>query len=264
MPQDRVCPYCHTPVAPLAEECPRCGAGLPGAGPRYHVVRANRPNAGPGAPRPASQPTAAPLPAATDLPPGVTTINEMARVWYCKIGGQTVGPVLAEDIRTAFSKGRINGQASVGVQGYQAWYPIRSLPQFAHMITGVGPVPAPRGPAQAQPAPRIAAPPLAASPAPAHASGPAPASPPAHAVPMELGRPSSPQTDRDDETLVVAPLPPPGWLAVGDSTGQVTDPRLQSLSTEVGRLRKLVVTLAVLSGLLFVLSGILVALMATD
>lgn len=80
---------------------------------------------------------------------------------------------------------------------------------------------------------------------------------------MALGHSSSPQGDREDETLVVPPLPPPGWFSVGDSTGQVADPRVQSLTTEVGRLRKLVVTLAVLSGLLFVLAGILVALMAT-
>lgn len=150
---------------------------------------------------PADRPSA-PRPPAT---PGAD------RIWYCKIGGQTIGPVTAEDIRAAYAKGQINRDASVGIRGKKDWFSIRSLPEFADLVTGVGP-----RPGRARPA---AAPPI-------------------------VGIPS---TSRDDETELVQPLAPP----VPGPGGIHSNPQLELWQDEVRRIRRVAWVLGALAGLLF-------------
>jgi len=227
--------HCHAPLS--AEEQ------------RYHVVRA-------GAGAPATD---------GDLPASVRTLEESARVWYCKIGGQTVGPCLAADIRDAFSKGQIDGQASVGVQGYKAWYPIRSLPQFSHLVTGVRPAPSARPGASVVPAPlpTLGAP-RPAGPAGPPLGGPSPSAPGSlPAAPGAHGLVPSPGSQRDDETLVVPPLPPPALLGIGDHTGEVADPRLRAYQAEVRSLRRLVWFFGLLAAGLALTSAALLGLLVS-
>jgi hypothetical protein len=252
----------------LAQACVQCGAPLTEPEPiepRYHVQRAGA------QPSPAGGAAPDPAPGA-GLPRDIPSLDESAQVWYCKIGGQTVGPCLAADIRDAFAKGQINGEASVGVRGHKAWYPIRSLPQFAQMITGVGLAPSPRaaslrpGPAGAPPPGPAAgtaaagqgagvAPGPGAPPAPTSACQPAPgAAPP--------GRPTTSATgQREDETLVVPPLPPPSLMEVGNQTAQVHDPAVAAWRAEVAALRRKLWILGALTALLGLCSAVLLALL---
>ncbi len=244
---DRTCPKCHRPIPVLATECMHCHAPLPAEEQRYHVVRAGAPAAD------------------GDLPASVRTLEETARVWYCKIGGQTVGPCLAADIRDAFSKGQIDGQASVGVQGYKAWYPIRSLPQFSHLVTGVRPVPTARPGAAAAPAPlpTLGAP-RPGAPTGSPLGGPGPSAPrPMPAAPGAQGLVPSPNSQREDETLVVPPLPPPALLGIGDHTGEVADPRVRAYQAEVRSLKRLVWFFGLLAAGLALAAAVLLGLLVS-
>jgi len=243
----------------------QCGAPLTEPEPiepRYHVQRAG----GPASPAGGAAPGPAP---GAGLPRDIPSLDESAQVWYCKIGGQTVGPCLAADIRDAFAKGQINGEASVGVRGHKAWYPIRSLPQFAQMITGVGLAPSPRAPSQL-PGPAGPPPPAAGAPAsggrPPPAPGPgagAQASPfPSAPVATSEGQPTpSALGQREDATLVVPPLPPPSLMEVGNRTAQVHDPAVAAWRAEVAALRRKLWILGALTALLALCSAALLALL---
>ncbi len=264
MNPERVCPHCRNPVPLLATECLFCrkplGVNPPAEEPRYQVIRSGQP----------------PVDA---VPEEVRRLDEQSRVYYCKLGGQTVGPVTAADIRDAFGKGQIDGQASVGIQGRKEWYPIRALPQFSQLITGVGPVPQTRPPAMQTGA---AAPP---APAPWPAPGPAGPGPRTDAGRASLPRPTPPPRPgiegpdwgnavapmglvpsaaaRNDETLVVAPLPSPALLQIGASTGQVVDPQLALWQKEVRSWRRLAYLFGILAGGLLLLCAALIGLLTS-
>lgn len=231
MNPERLCPRCKNPVPLLATECLFCkspmGPNPPADEPRYQVLRAGNPPS-------------------DIVPEEVRRLGEQSRVYYCKLGGQTVGPVTAADIREAFGKGQIDGQASVGIQGRKEWYPIRALPQFSQLITGVGPAPPSRPPAgRPTPLPRPGA----------ESGDPRPTA-------AQLGLfPSG--TSRNDGTLVVAPLPSPALLQIGSSTGQVVDPQLALWQQEVRSWRRLAYVFGILSGALLLLSAALIGLLTS-
>lgn len=240
----------------------------------------------------------------SQVPPEVRNLGEQSRVYYCKIGGQTVGPVTAADIRDAFSKGQIDGHASVGIQGRKEWFAIRALPQFSHLITGVGrapssrstsglsgpegpaggpgiahgmsPGPAPRGasprpmpPPSALPRP-MPAPGAALRPMPPHGAPPRPSQvmPVATYAPSALsiqGLPGLGNTSqgvlRNDETLVVPPLPHPALLAIGASTAQVRDPQLEAWQKEVRSWRRRAIIFQILTGVLLIVTASLLGIL---
>lgn len=279
MNPERLCPNCRNPVPLLSAECLYChrplGPAQPAEEPRFQVVRAGQP-------------------VVDSVPEEVRSLDEQSRVYYCKLGGQTVGPVTAADIREAFAKGQIDGQASVGIKGRKEWFPIRALPQFSHLITGVGPKPAPRAPAAppslptppASAARSTGAPPSPASAARSAGAPPSPTGPRGDAAraladrPTALPRPggdgrrsaatplpalSGPSSiSRNDETLVVSPLPSPALLAIGGSTGQLTDPQLAAWQREVRSWRRLAIIFGVLSGALVLLCAALVGVLASS
>ena len=275
MPAEKRCPRCGSIIPLLANACMRCHpqghAGPPVEDQRFSVMRSGQQL------KPvAAQPTRAPA--------DVTSIHPGQRVWYCRIGGQTIGPVTSIDIRDAFSKGQIDGHASVGIQGKKDWFLIRALPQFSDLVTGIGPAPGPPGnpvrggglppPASPQrtPAPvSIPAPagrpsrashrPLAAAPARASA---APFAAQPQLGPGFLLPPRPTNAARDDETMVVPPLPIPTGTApaAAPAAGKATN-ELSFWQEEARRHRRLNVVLGILAGGLFVLSAALLGLLVS-
>lgn len=219
---------------------------------------------------------AAAAPVTPGLPADVLSIGESAQVWYCRIGGQTIGPVTAAEIRGAFGKGQIDGQAAVGIQGKRDWFPIRALPQFSDLLTGIGPAPTSRPlrepvPVAAHSAPlpgRQSAPPRRpmnlpplAQPATSLAPGPLSTSTPAMGAVAPITSP-----DRDDKTEVVPPLPPPGEIPgvqyVTPVPSRNLPPPPAVLLDEVRRLKRVAVILGVLAGVLFITTAALLGLLA--
>jgi hypothetical protein len=235
------CLYCRPPrpvtAAPAAD-----------AEPRYSVVRSGNGSAGrPAAAAPARRP--------------VLRDEEVA--WYCRIGGQIIGPVTAFEIRDAYTKGQIDGEASIGVRGHKDWYPIKELPQFADLVTRPS-APTPVVPPRPAPAPPAAEPrDLMAAPAPALPRTRTPMPRPARAPPPAAAAPA-PVADsgREDDTLVVAPLPPPGPGQTPDGApAPPTSATLLAWQNEVRRLRGQVRLLLVVSGVLLTLAFVLVGLL---
>lgn len=217
-------------------------------------------------------------PVSTGLPADVRSIGEGAQVWYCRIGGQIIGPVTAEQIRGAFGKGQIDGHASVGIQGKKDWFPIRALPQFSNILTGIGPAPTARprsapvpggaGLPGPQTAHQRAAPmnlPAPARPAAAMAAPMPPAPAPAALPPVLATRPVA-SADRDDKTEIVPPLPPPGLVPGAQYATPIPSrnlpPPLAVLQDEIKRYRRLAVILGIVSGVLFITTAALLGLLA--
>ena len=260
MPAEKRCPTCQRVMPLLATECLYCRPPRPAptapaadAEPRYSVIRSGNGAAGRanGAPAPAAPASKRPV------------LREDEAAWYCRIGGQIIGPVTAFEIRDAFTKGQIDGEASIGVRGHKDWFPIKELPQFADLVTrptlaapgyAEPPRPAPR-PAAAEPRDLIAPPapvalPRTRTPPPRPAAAPAPA-------PILPPRPVVPP-GREDDTLVVTPLPPPGPGQTPDgSPAPPSSGTLQAWQAEVKRLRGQVRLLLVVSGVLLSLSLVL-------
>ncbi len=262
MSNQRTCPRCRSAIPPSASACARCGAEE-ADGPRFSVVKAGEPFAA------AAAGAAAPL--VPTLPPDVLDIGEGDQVWYCRIGGQIIGPVTAPQIRSAFSKGQIDGQASVGIRGKQDWFPIRSLPQFSDLLTGIGPAPRPALASLPASAPRL--PPRGEPDGPSpmglpQASAPGPPGVPLEPISAGHELPSLPikSPEREDKTEVVAPLPPPGPVPgaqvhePGPSSGHSQS--AAALLGEIRRLRRLVLILGVLAASLFIAMAALLGLVA--
>lgn len=216
---------------------------------------------------------AATAPVSAGLPADVLSIGEDAAVWYCRIGGQTIGPVTAPQIRGAFAKGQIDGQASVGIQGKQDWFPIRSLPQFSDILTGIGPAPTARprtpraaagaalpGPQTAHPRrpPLILPPPAQPDPPPRL---PAPALPAAGGAPQPIASP-----EREDKTEIVPPLPPPGQVPGAQFVTPIPSrnlpPPMAVMQDEILRLKRLALILGIVAGVLFITTAALLGLLA--
>jgi hypothetical protein len=254
LPVAKRCPLCNRVMPLLATECLYCRPPVPaatptdpGEEPRFSVIRrglASRSGSGEGD----TDQTRLPL------------MRENEAAWYCRIGGQIIGPVTAFAIRDAFSKGQIDSEASIGVRGQKDWFPIRSLPQFADLVTQPAiPVPLPTSAAvgaagstasrpveSLPPEPRVVVSP-AAMPAPhPPRGGDGPAAP--------AGRPAT-TAAREDATLIVSPLPPPTFGSPPDASNGTSAPNaLQVWQSEVKRLRRRVALLAITSGGLLVLA----------
>ncbi len=253
MSQQNLCPRCNSVIPPLASGCVHCGPPA-AVDMRFNVVKAGEPfHAAANAMAPVS----------VGLPADVLTIGEGDQVWYCRIGGQNVGPVTAAEIRGAFAKGQIDGQASVGIQGKQDWFPIRSLPQFSDLLTGIGPAPTSRPlPLQTPVAASLPLPKTAPQP-------PAPANRrplvrPANAAPVAPTPVASP--NRDDKTEIVPPLPPPGPMPGAQYATPVPSrnlpPPMAVLQDEIRRLRRLALILGFVAGALFIATAALLGLLA--
>jgi GYF domain 2 len=249
--QQNRCQRCNRVIPPLASGCVHCSPQTAAADMRFNVVKVG-------------EPFAVAAPVSAGLPADVVTIGESAQVWYCRIGGQNVGPVTAADIRGAFAKGQINGQASVGIQGKQDWFPIRSLPQFSDILSGIRPAPTAR-PLPAQPPAGIGLPPPQAAPrrAPPATAGPPPR--PGPAVDQNAPRPIS-SPDRDDKTEIVPPLPPPGPVPGAQYTTPIPSRNLPPppavLQDEIKRLQRLALILGIVAGALFITTAALLGLLA--
>ncbi|MFH2009585.1 MAG: DUF4339 domain-containing protein [bacterium] len=204
-------------------------------------------------------------------------LKEGERVWYCRIGGQIIGPVTSTDIRDAFSKGQIDGQATVGIQGKKDWFPIRSLPQFKDMITGIGrppqartlPVPVMGG--ASLPGPRadrrtpgpVNLPQSSSSPPPVPPSIPVSAPGPMF-LPAGLPAPAPLGQQRNDETQVVPPLPPPTALPSAQSLNPGSPgANNAALLDELGRVRRMALLFGILSGVLMIASAVLLGLLVS-
>jgi hypothetical protein len=218
----------------LASSCPFCG--LAPNEQRYSVVRA-----GQQAPQPKPRPAPAPSPA---------NASTQDAVWYCRIGGQIVGPVSAPAIREAIAKGQIDGRASVGIKGRKEWFPLRSLPQFADLATGVGRPPTARPGAQSE---ATRNPPLPFDAPPAPAAGPPGTAPLIPAAPPEPGA-------REDETLVVDPLPLTPEMVGHLDTGGAEIPNVSAWQTEIRRYRRIAIAFGVLSAILLSVCVVFIAL----
>lgn len=270
MSQQKRCSRCNSVIPHKASECAYCASQAVAPDSRFNVVRTGKPFR-------ASAAAAAPI--RTGLPADVLSIGESSQVWYCRIGGQIIGPVTAAEIRGAFAKGQIDGQASVGIQGKKDWFPIRSLPQFSDILTGIGPAPTARPlPAQApagaalpspqtahqRPVPLNLPPPARPDPvAPAAPKPPAlaPPAPPTAGAPAPIRSP-----DRDDKTEIVPPLPPPGQVPGAQYSTPVPSrnlpPPLTVLQDDIRRLKRLALILGIVAGVLFITTAALLGLLA--
>jgi len=268
--EENRCPRCNSVIPPQASGCAYCASQAVAAESRFNVVRR-------GQPFQAVAAAAAPVP--HGLPADVLSIGESAQVWYCRIGGQIIGPVTAPEIRGAFAKGQIDGQASVGIRGKKDWFPIRSLPQFSDILTGIGPAPTARPlPAQA-PAGAALPTPQTAHQRPAPLNLPPPARPEPDALTTQKKpavAPPAPSTagassavhspDRDDKTEIVPPLPPPGQVPGAQYSTPVPSrnlpPPLAVLQDDIKRLKRLALILGFVAGALFITTAALLGLLA--
>lgn len=270
MSQQNRCPRCNSVIPPLASRCIHCAPQTTAEDMRFNVVKK-------GQSIPAASAGAEPVSAG--LPADVLSIGESAQVWYCRIGGQIIGPVTAPEIRGAFGKGQIDGQAKVGIQGKQDWFPIRALPQFSNILTGIGPAPVSRplpapalagtglpGPNQARQRPAPVPLPPPARPEPAtpmaqHPPGARPAVPPIGGAPIPVTSP-----DRDDKTELVPPLPPPGPVPGAQYATPVPSRNLPPpqavLQDEIKRLKRLALIMGIVAGVLFITTAALFGLLA--
>jgi uncharacterized protein (TIGR00266 family) len=73
----------------------------------------------------------------------------MTAQWYMAIGGQQVGPVGDDDIRTNLANGTIDGNTLVFTAGMSNWAPLSAVPQFAAAARPAG-SPPPLGAAPAR------------------------------------------------------------------------------------------------------------------